>query len=378
MLEVFKNALTAPAEAPAIFSLEAADWAEFQTLCAQYRLVVQDSLDRQLGEWARTHYPAAGDEAGRRTLIAAELDGRDPVTYGQWVYYPWRATVTHLLPAKRYRVVRSDRNRDKISAAEQAQLAGRRIGVVGLSVGHASALVLAQEGLCGELRIADFDTIDLSNLNRLRTSVTHLGLAKTTVTARELAELDPYLKVAVYPDGITEDNLDEFLTGGGALDLVVEECDNFPLKLLLRERARAHGIPVIMDTNDRGLLDIERYDRQPDYPLLHGLLAGQTYESMQATPPAERVALLNAFLGGIDQASPALRDALGRIGTSLVSYPQLATDVHLGAALLAHAARRILLGKLNGSGRYYIDLEQLIQDRSTARPGSRPLSSAAP
>jgi hypothetical protein len=50
-----------------------------------------------------------------------------------------------------------DRNRNKISSAEQARLSGLKIGVVGLSVGHAIAHTLALERLCGELRLADFD-----------------------------------------------------------------------------------------------------------------------------------------------------------------------------------------------------------------------------
>ena len=42
-----------------------------------------------------------------------------------------------------------------------------RVGVAGLSVGHVIAHTLAAQGLCGELRLADFDGLELSNLNRV-------------------------------------------------------------------------------------------------------------------------------------------------------------------------------------------------------------------
>jgi hypothetical protein len=51
-----------------------------------------------------------------------------------------------------FRTVRLDRNRHLITASEQERLAALRIGVVGLSVGHAIAYTLAQEGVCGKLR----------------------------------------------------------------------------------------------------------------------------------------------------------------------------------------------------------------------------------
>jgi hypothetical protein len=40
-------------------------------------------------------------------------------------------------------------------------LARKRIGVVGLSVGQSVALVLALERSFAQLRVADFDTLDL-------------------------------------------------------------------------------------------------------------------------------------------------------------------------------------------------------------------------
>jgi molybdopterin/thiamine biosynthesis adenylyltransferase len=101
--------------------------------------------------------------------------------------------------------------------------------------------------------------------------VHQLGLNKAVITARALLEIDPYLDIAVEPAGVTAGRVDAFLVEGGPADLLVEECDSLDIKLLLRERARAHKIPVVMETSDRGMLDVERYDLEPDRPILHGL-----------------------------------------------------------------------------------------------------------
>jgi hypothetical protein len=333
---------------------------------------IVDSIERQLLEWARIELPSEpfGSEACR-ALIQQELQaaGATAMTYGTWCYYPWRRTVAHLLPQDRFASVRTNRNREKIRREEQISLSNKRIGIVGLSVGHAAALVLAQERLCGEIRIADFDRLDLSNLNRLRTSLLNVGETKTRLVAREIAELDPYLNVRVFDDGVTDQNIERFFFEGGALDLIVEECDTLPIKLRVRELARQHGIPVVMDTNDRGLIDVERFDNERDRPLLHGLLGSHTSATVSRLDAPGRLALFYGFFGGEERVSAPFRESIRKIGRELVSYPQLASDVHLGGALVAHVAREIFLHRLNRSGRYAIDLHALIDDaaaRSTA------------
>ena len=156
-----------------------------------------------------------------------------------------------------------------ITADEQEILGALRIGVIGLSVGHAVAYALAAQGMCGELTLADFDQLELSNLNRVPGTVFDLGLNKATVAARRIAELDPYLPVRVMTSGLTPDLVDEFLDG---LDIVVEECDSLDMKAIVREAARRRRLPVLMATSDRGLVDVERYDLEPQRPIFHGLL----------------------------------------------------------------------------------------------------------
>jgi len=110
----------------------------------------------------------------------------------------------HVLDESEFVELRTNRNRYLITAAEQEVLAGKRIGIVGLSVGQSVAMAIALERGCGELRLADHDTLDLSNLNRLRGGVHEIGLPKVVMAARAIAELDPYLQVHTYPQGLTE------------------------------------------------------------------------------------------------------------------------------------------------------------------------------
>ena len=178
--------------------------------------------------------------------------------------------------------LRLDRNRNKLTRAEQARERTLRIGVVGLSAGHSIAHVLAMEGLAGEIRLADFDTLELSNLNRIPASVLDLGVNKAVVAARRIAEIDPYLRVVVEPEGVTRENLGAFLDG---LDVVIEECDSLDMKFLVREAARDRRIPVIMETSDRGVLDVERFDLEPDRPIFHGLLGRHGLDEAGRTHP---------------------------------------------------------------------------------------------
>ncbi len=246
-----------------------------------------DTIEDQLGDLIASRHPAETlDRARLDALVRRHLAGTPPEQYGSWIQYPWSGRLVHLLPEPEFRELRTDRNRNKITADEQQRLAAARIGIVGLSVGQASAVTMALEGVGRRFRLADFDTLGLSNLNRLRAATHELGLNKAILAARQMFEIDPYLDIELFPDGITDATLDAFLGDGpGKLDGLVEECDDFYVKLRIREAARARGIPVVMDTNDRGLIDIERFDLEPDRPVFHGLVAGLDAEDPARPQP---------------------------------------------------------------------------------------------
>ena len=43
-------------------------------------------------------------------------------------------------------------------------------------------------------------------------------------------------------------------------DIIIEECDSFDVKYLLRQIAKEERRPVLMGTSQRGMMDVERYD----------------------------------------------------------------------------------------------------------------------
>ncbi|MFH9955816.1 ThiF family adenylyltransferase [Streptomyces roseolus] len=320
-----------------------------------------DRIDEQLAELVRCERPREA-LAGRRLAgaVAEVTGGAELSRYGTWAWFPWSGRLVHVLPREEFRRVRTDRNRDKITTSEQRRLLARRIGVIGLSVGSSAALTCAMEGVAGSFRLADFDTLGLSNLNRLRAGVHDLGLPKTVLCARQMYEIDPYLDIELWQEGLTEDTIDAFFGAADRrLDLVIEECDTPWVKTAAREHARRHGVPVLMDTNDRGLLDVERFDLEPDRPLFHGRGGDLSAEDVRRLTPADAMAYLLRICDE-SRLSPAMKDALGRIGHSLSSWPQLASGVTLGGALVTDTARRILLGAPVASGRYYADLEEII------------------
>lgn len=314
-----------------------------------------DTLPAQLEDLVKTREPRRKlDEAQVRRAIADFLARRESA-YGVWVHYPWSRRLVRLLEEPEFVALRTDRNRHKITDAEHARLSGKKVGVVGLSVGQAVALTFALERSCGELRLADFDAVDLSNLNRLRCGVHELGLPKTVVAARQIAELDPYLKVVRFDEGYAEAHAAAFLDG---LDLVVDECDSLDVKLRLREAARARGIPVLMNTSDRGMTDIERFDLERDRPLFHGRLGDLDPETVAGLSTEEKVPVVLDIIG-LETSSVRLRASMMEIEQSIKTWPQLASDVALGGAAVCDAGRRLLLGMPVASGRYYLDLTEL-------------------
>lgn len=325
---------------------------------------VHDRVEDQLREFVRCLNPGEPfHPAALERAVDEARGGVPPDEYGTWAWYPWSGRLVRVLPEAEFRLVRTDRNRDKITREEQHHLLSRRIGVIGLSVGSSAALTCAMEGVGGSFRLADFDQLSLSNLNRLRAGVHEIGLEKTVICARRMYELDPYLDIAVHRHGVTEESIEEFFApesgGEHGVDLLVEECDTIWVKVAAREHARRRRVPVLMDANDRGLLDVERFDLEPDRPLFHGRAGAVTAADVRAMDRTEQTRFLLQVVDQ-DQLSAAMVAAIPRIGSSLSSWPQLASGVMLGGALVTDTARRILLGRPVPSARTYVDLEALI------------------
>jgi molybdopterin/thiamine biosynthesis adenylyltransferase len=227
-----------------------------------------------------------------------------------------------------------------------------------MSVGRAVATTMALERIFGEMRMADFDTLDLSNLNRLKAPIYDLGLPKVCSVAREILSIDPYLKLTLYDQGATNENLEQFLTVGGRLDLLVDECDSLEIKIRVRQWAKKMQIPVVMETSDRGMLDVERFDLEPNRSIFHGLLDEFDIEEALKDPNLKWEMLLK--LVQFENLSDRAKASMAEIGKTLKTWPQLASAVMLGGGTVTDVSRRILLNEEVVSGRYYFDIDKVI------------------
>ena len=246
----------------------------FINLIESEEVFLYDEIYSQLKELIKTRNPKINFRADEYPeLIAKYLNGCNPEEYGVWVYYPWSQRIVHILDEKEFVELRTSRNKYKITDDEQHILAKKKVGIIGLSVGQSVSLTMAMERTAGELRIADFDDLEITNLNRLRSGLHNMGLLKTVLVAREIAEIDPFIKVTCFHEGINDENMESFLLDNGKLDILIDECDGVDIKINCRVAAKKHHIPVVMEASDRGTIDIERFDLEPDRPILHGYVA---------------------------------------------------------------------------------------------------------
>lgn len=323
--------------------------------------IVHDEILGQVQELVKLRNPTKKIPEYELTLRAQEyINSNGAEAFGVWVYYPWSNRLIRILEEEEFIEVRTNRNKNKITDSEQRELSQKKVGVVGLSVGQSVALTMAMERSFGELRIADFDKLELTNLNRIRSSVVNLGLKKTVVVAREIAEVDPYLKISLFNSGVTESNIDSFITQDGVLDMIIEECDSFNIKVLVREKAKSLNIPVLMDTSDSGMLDVERFDIEPDRPLFHGLISH--LDKKEIHEPGDIVRKLGVVLPvlGRSTASTRMKSSILEVGKSLSTWPQLASAVISGGGICADAYRKIVLGQAYPSGRYHFSENEFL------------------
>ncbi len=175
--------------------------------------------------------------------------------------------------------------------------------------------------------------------------------------ARRIARLDPYLRVTILPDGVTEENLDTFLDG---LDLLLEECDDLGLKHEIRVRARSRGLNVVFAGDERGFLSVEPYGQDPELEPFHGRVRDAQGGRGSYASAREFWVALAEWLGGWNAISRRSRDSLAQIGSTVSGYPQLASEARYAAGQVGHVARRLLLGENLPPFVGHLDLEELI------------------
>ena len=135
------------------------------------------------------------------------------------------------------------RNKELISAAEQALLQSKTAAIIGLGgLGGHIAEQLARLGL-GRLILIDGDKLEQSNLNRqLFATENLLGLPKTEAALLRLKEVNSAVAYTSHQLRLTADNGPELLQGA---DIVLDATDNIATRLVLEAVCEQLGLPLI-------------------------------------------------------------------------------------------------------------------------------------
>lgn len=131
----------------------------------------------------------------------------------------------------------------EVGVVGQRRLEASRVLLIGAGgLGSPAAFYLAAAGV-GDLRIADDDTVDRSNLQRqiLHTDA-DIGMPKVESAATTLSALNPRTRIEAIAERATSANVERLLHD---VDVVVDGADNFPARYLLNDACVNLGKPLV-------------------------------------------------------------------------------------------------------------------------------------
>ena len=196
----------------------------------------------------------------------------------------------------------------------QSKLAEASVFIMGAGgLGSPAALYLAAAGV-GTIGLADFDRVELHNLQRqILHRTPDIGLLKVESGKKNLASLNPEVRVQIYSERITAANILGIIKD---YQLVLDGSDNFPTRFLVNDACYFEKKTLISGA-------ILRFDGQLSTFKPHA--GGPCYRCLFPQPPppgtvpsCQEAGVLGAVAGviGILQASEALKEILG-IGDSM-------------------------------------------------------------
>jgi molybdopterin/thiamine biosynthesis adenylyltransferase len=125
----------------------------------------------------------------------------------------------------------------------QEKLLAARVLIIGLGgLGSPVAMYLAAAGV-GHLMLADFDSVDLSNLQR---QIVHtnarIGINKSVSAAQTLRELNPDLHIECFEELLDAENLVALVARA---DVVLDCTDNFSTRFAINAACVAAKVPLV-------------------------------------------------------------------------------------------------------------------------------------
>ena len=131
----------------------------------------------------------------------------------------------------------------EIGPAGQQRLSQAKVLVVGAGgLGSPALLYLAAAGV-GTIGVADFDVVDISNLQR---QVVHgdgrVGARKTESAAQSIRALNPGVRVVAHDEAVDAGHAARLVAG---YDVVIDATDTFEARYALSDAAVAAGKPLV-------------------------------------------------------------------------------------------------------------------------------------
>lgn len=254
----------------------------------------------------------------------------------------------------------TDRNRNLITLDQQQILSDAVVAFFGMSVGSHAAVTWQMQSRAHSVKIADHDTVEESNLNRLRCGTQCIGRRKVDVVLEEMVAMNPYCNVIAQYD-TSQQAMRELISGDPQVNVIVDEIDSISDKIHLRKLAREYRLPLISaaDVGDNVMIDIERHDADGDYPFFHGIVPNMDVIDLSKLNEIEKKKMIIQIIG-FDHNSEDLLQSLLDIGKTLSTWPQLGATATISGGIVATALKKILLSEDVRSGRYYISLDDLL------------------
>ena len=122
---------------------------------------------------------------------------------------------------------------DEIGVKGQEKLLKTKVFILGIGgLGSPVVMYLTSAGI-GTLGIADFDKVELSNLQRqILFDEKSINKLKVEVAKKKINSMNPNVKINIYKRKITNLNIDKIIS---KYDIVVDGSDNFETKYLIND-----------------------------------------------------------------------------------------------------------------------------------------------
>ena len=197
----------------------------------------------------------------------------------------------------------------QVGEAGQDKLINATVLIVGMGgLGSPVALYLAAAGT-GHLKIADFDVVDESNLQRQIIHQHHdIGQLKTESAAASLRAINPSIHIETLDYSLGHE---DFIEHCDNVDLIVDCTDNFPTRFILNDVSLATRIPLVCGAAIRWEGQVTTFDPRNEHsPCYRCLYPNTGIES--ATCAMEGVIAPITGVIGTMQAMEAVNVLLGQ------------------------------------------------------------------